>query len=48
MLEADSKTSTLSSEEKQRFREAVNAEGYSREKNKLIEYLQKFVDGAKK
>ena len=48
MFEADVNTSTLSNEEKLRFRETVNAEGYSREKSKFIEYLQKFVDGAKK
>jgi hypothetical protein len=47
MMENDEKSGTLTIEEKQRFREAINTKGYNRERNKLIDYLQKYVDSVK-
>ena len=47
MMENDPKSNILTREEKKRFREIVNRKDYTRERQNLIDYLQKFVDSAK-
>jgi hypothetical protein len=47
MLEKDVNPDVMTNEDKQRFREIVNTEGYTRERQKLLVYLQMFVDGKK-